>query len=61
MSVPVRVVILLAVAAAGCAGAPRTAPIKGGPVETGSGTVEAARKFLEGRWSLTSFEVFPAG
>lgn len=56
-----RVVILLAIAAAGCAGAPRTAPIKGGPVTSGPGTIEAARKYLEGRWSLTSFEVFPAG
>jgi hypothetical protein len=61
MSVQMRVVILVAVVAAGCAGAPRTAPIKGGPVTTGPGTIEAARKFLEGRWTLTSFEVFPVG
>jgi hypothetical protein len=61
MSVHKRVVIMLALAAAGCAGAPRTAPIKGGPVTTGPGTVESARKYLEGRWSLMSFEVFPPG
>ena len=34
---------------------------KGGPVETGPGTAAAARKFLEGRWSLVSFEVLPPG
>jgi len=33
---------------------------KGGPVETGPGTATAARKYLEGRWGLISFEVFPA-
>jgi hypothetical protein len=32
---------------------------KGGPVETGRGSTAAARKYLEGRWSLLSFEVFP--
>jgi hypothetical protein len=31
-----------------------------GPTETGLGTAAAARKFLEGRWSLMSFEIFPA-
>jgi hypothetical protein len=34
---------------------------KGGPVETGPGSTAAARKFLEGRWSLLSFEVLPPG
>src|SRR5687767_4687213 len=29
-----------------------------GPTETGPGTVTAARKYLEGRWSLMSFELF---
>jgi hypothetical protein len=32
-----------------------------GPADTGPGTTAAARKFLEGRWSLVSFEVFPPG
>ena len=52
---------LAVLVAAGCAGAPRTAPIGIGTVESGPGTVEAARKYLEGRWSLVSFEVFPPG
>jgi hypothetical protein len=44
-----------------CAAAPINKPIKGGPVDTGSGSLTAARKFLEGRWSLESFEVHPPG
>jgi hypothetical protein len=32
-----------------------------GPVDTGAGSVESARKFLEGRWTLESFELFPPG
>lgn len=32
-----------------------------GPADTGPGTLAAARRFLEGRWSLLSFEVFPPG
>jgi hypothetical protein len=32
-----------------------------GPVNSGAGSVEAARKFLQGRWTLESFEVFPPG
>ena len=32
-----------------------------GPADTGPGTLAAARKYLEGRWSLMSFEVFPPG
>ena len=50
---------LAAVAAAfviigGCA--PR---VIGGPVASGTGTLAAARKYLEGRWGLLSFEVRP--
>jgi len=30
---------------------------KGGPVNTGPGTLAAAREFLKGRWTLESFEV----
>jgi hypothetical protein len=36
-------------------------PQKGGPVPTGAGSTAAARRFLEGRWGLLSFEVFPPG
>ena len=32
-----------------------------GPVDKGAGSLIAARKYLEGRWSLESFEVFPPG
>ena len=45
---------------AGCAPGPKK-PIKLGPAATGAGTVNAAREYLEGRWSLESFEVYPPG
>jgi hypothetical protein len=61
MMIRMRAVAMLTVVAAGCAGAPRTAPIGIGSVETGAGTVEAARKYLEGRWSLLSYEFLPPG
>jgi hypothetical protein len=32
-----------------------------GPVDTGPGTLAAARKYLEGRWRLLSFDVTPPG
>jgi hypothetical protein len=40
---------------------PKSRPYKGGPVDTGAGSLTAARKYLEGRWTLESFEVFPPG
>jgi len=40
---------------------PKVAVKKGGPVDTGAGSVVAARKYLEGRWTLESFEVYPPG
>ena len=49
------------VATAACAAAPRQRPVEGGPVDTGAGTLTSARKFLEGRWTLESFEVRPPG
>ena len=51
--------VLLSISA--CAGAPINKPIKVGTVDTGSGSVTEARKFLEGRWTLESFEVHPPG
>ena len=45
----------------GCTSAPRKRAVKMGPVDTGAGTLTAARKYLEGRWTLESFEVFPPG
>jgi hypothetical protein len=44
-----------------CAAAPINKPIEGGPVDTGAGSLTQARKFLEGRWALESFEVHPPG
>lgn len=46
---------------AGCAPGELKKPMEAGPVDTGAGTTTAARKFLEGRWSLESFEVYPPG
>ena len=44
-----------------CAAAPRERPVKMGPVDKGPGTLAAARSYLEGRWSLLSYEVMPPG
>jgi len=51
------VCVCLLVAAAGC-NPPRP---RAGPVDKGPGTLSAARSYLEGRWSLESFEVYPPG
>jgi hypothetical protein len=50
---------LAASGVAGCAGGPRSKPIPTTEIDKGTGTLQGARKFLEGRWALTSFEVFP--
>lgn len=58
------VVLSLAAALVGfsaCKGAPRQRPVYGGPVDKGPGTLQTARDYLEGRWVLQSFEVFPPG
>ena len=47
--------------AVSCAAAPRQRPVKMGPVDTGAGSLTEARQYLEGRWSLVSFEVYPPG
>lgn len=51
----------MALGVAGCSASPRERPIKMGPVDTGPGTLTSARKYLEGRWTLQSFEVSPPG
>jgi hypothetical protein len=45
----------------GCAAAPINKPIELGPVGSGRGSLTEARKYLEGRWTLETFEVFPPG
>jgi hypothetical protein len=54
-------VALILMTAVGCMGGPRQRPVKGGDVNTGPESLTAARKFLEGRWTLEQFEVFPPG
>lgn len=44
-----------------CTPAPRVRPVKGDDVDAGPESLTAARKFLEGRWTLEQFEVFPPG
>ncbi len=53
--------VWLALLTAGCAAAPRQKPIELGDVNTGAGSLAAARRYLQGRWSLISYEVFPPG
>ncbi len=54
--------VIVAGVAIGCAhGAPRTRPVKMGPVAAGPGTLDAVRHQLEGAWTLTSVQVFPEG
>jgi len=40
-----------------CSAAPRQRPVEMGPVNTGAGTLTSARNFLNGRWTLESFEL----
>ena len=54
-------VAALLAATTACAGAPRQRPLPVGEIESGAGTLTEARKFLEGRWALESFEVRPPG
>jgi len=56
--------VLLGAVAAGitaCSAAPRQRPVEMGPVASGPGTLASARKFLEGRWTLESFELRQPG
>jgi hypothetical protein len=50
---------IVAIALNACSSVPWEGPIKGGPTDTGPGSLVAARKYLEGRWTLVSYEVFP--
>jgi hypothetical protein len=48
-------------AAAAAAAAPRQAQLPTGRTGSGTPTLAEARKFLQGRWALESFEVRPPG
>jgi hypothetical protein len=54
------VAALLAMVSA-CAGGPTKRPLRTAPIADGPGTLQEARKYLEGRWTLESFEVRPPG
>jgi hypothetical protein len=54
-------VAALVAAATACAAGPRSKPIPTTRIEGGTGTLAEARKYLEGRWNLESFEVRPPG
>src|SRR5262245_479079 len=45
--------------AAACAAKPLDRPFPAGPVKTGAGTIAEARKYLEGRWTMVSLDLFP--
>jgi hypothetical protein len=53
--------LAVALVGVGCHAQPSQRPMKAGPVDTGLGSLTAARKYLEGQWSLESFEIFPPG
>src|SRR6185295_19827243 len=50
---------LVVALAAGCSAAPIDKPLPMGPVDTGPGTLEEARNYLHGAWTLVSMEIFP--
>ena len=54
------IAVCAATAVASCAAAPRQRPVRAGPVDTGAGSVEGARRQLSGTWELVSFEAFTA-
>lgn len=59
-----RIVITIIAIAAGigaCAAKPLDRPVPLGPPKTGPGTIAEARKYLQGRWTLVSMEIFPTG
>jgi len=46
--------------ASACTAAPRVRPVKMGDVDTGAGSVEYARRQLQGSWTLTEFDAADA-
>ena len=61
-SISMRLLIGASIAlATSCGPAPRQRPVELGPVDTDAGSLTEARKYLEGLWTLESFEVYPPG
>jgi hypothetical protein len=59
---PLTCALLLALpVVTGCHAAPRARPVKGGPVDTGAGSLESVRRQLQGSWELVSLEVMAPG
>ena len=58
--IPAAVLLATLILISACAGGPRQRPIPIGPVETGEGSLAAARKELQGSWALTSLDVIDA-
>jgi len=61
MKMRLSLLVIIAVMAAACAAAPRQRPYYGGDTDNGAGTLTAARKYLEGRWNMLSYQVMPSG
>ncbi len=60
----VSIVVAVATLAAGsaaCHGGSLQKPLLLGPVDTGPGTMEQARRYLQGHWTLMSMDIFPPG
>ena len=53
--------LVVALVAAGCHAQPSQRPMKAGSVDTGAGSLTAARQYLQGQWSLESFAIYPPG
>ena len=54
------VVLLVSPLLAACPSAPRVRPVKAGDVTTGTGSLEAVRRQLQGTWELVEAVVFDA-
>jgi hypothetical protein len=53
--------VALVSSTAGCHAAPSQRPMKAGAVDTGAGSLTAARQYLQGTWALESYEIYPPG
>jgi hypothetical protein len=59
-----RIVVMVIAIAGGvgaCGPKPLDRPLPLGPPKTGPGTIAEARKYLQGKWTLVSMEIYPAG